>query len=235
METAYDKLKVDTSALKAEGLLARWAWWIIWSLTFLLPVSKKHESLTRWGWGIACAALGICCLWYTIQCAVEATISTSGGYVSYEDWGEWVGPARYQRHKSGEALLGMMIVGLCAGAAYALLMLPDPWDAWKWRRYFIRCHTEAHECAGMLGSTSDCSYDGSYLDAGWKRIERKTARALAKQPPGRYLYTVGGPDRFCSQRDYLSLIRNQKHQWDVVVGTEPKCTLWAGTEGRVRT
>jgi hypothetical protein len=98
----------------------------------------------------------------------------------------------------------------------------------------VRRDTEARRCRPILGCTP-IIYEEHYVDAGWKRIPRKSARALAKQPPGRYLFTVGGPDRFCSQRDYLSFIRNQKRQWDVAVATEAKCTVWAGTEGRVHT
>jgi hypothetical protein len=125
METGYDKLKVDTSALTADALLTRGAWWIIWSLTFLLPGSKKRESLTRWAWGMVWVALGICCLWYAIQCLIEAGGATHGGYVSYEDWGEWVGPAQYWRHKSAEAFMAVMFVGICAYIAHTLLAHAD--------------------------------------------------------------------------------------------------------------
>jgi len=227
MRIPYEEQKGRTSAPKAQGLLTRWAWRIIWSLTSLLPASRKRESLTRWAWGIGCAALGMCFLWYAMQSVVEAVMSTNGGYVSHEDWGEWVGPARYRRHKSGDAFGAMIFGGLCAYTAHALLTEAD--DRMR-KSYFIFMwrDTEARRCRAILGCTP-IFYEERYTDAGWERIPRKVARMLAKQPPGCYLYTVGGPDRFCSQRDYLSLVRNQKRQEDVTTATEAQCMVWAAT------
>ncbi len=188
---------------------------------------KAFDFLKRWAWGIACAALGTCLLWYAIQCLMEAGTSTNGGYVSYEDWGEWLAPAQYRRHKSGEAFGLMIFVGICAGAAYHFFVPDDPWK--ERYMYFMRCDGDAGEPIGALGVGS---WRGPYLDAGWKLMDRKRARALAKGPSGPYVFTAGGPGKVCSQRDYLSVVRNQRRVEDIAVTVEAQCMVWAGAGGQ---
>jgi len=210
------------------------------SLTFLLPVSNKRESLTRWAWGMAWVALGVCLLWYALACVVEARTNTIGGYVPVyagqgpeREWVDdrWVGPVQYGRHKYADASAAILFAGCCVYVAYNLLTDADDHKSYLMS---VRRDNKAYRHRAILGCTP-IACEGPYMDAGWKQIPRKAARGLAKQPPGRYWYTVGGPDKFCRQRDYLNLIRNQKRQWDVEAAVEAKGMAWAGTEVRVRT
>jgi len=203
-------------------------------LTVTTP--KGLDFLKRSAWGIACATLGVCLLWYAIDCLVEARTNTTGGYVPlYEGQGydrewvddRWAGPAQYRREKYADACVAILFVGLCAGAAYHFFVPRDPCKEPK--LYFMRCDANGSEPTGALGVGSWC---GSYLDAGWKLIDRKKARALAKGPSGRYVFTAGGPDRFCSQRDYLSIVRNQRRVGDIAVTVEAQCMVWAGAGDR---
>jgi len=197
---------------------------------------KALDFLKRSVWGIACAALGLCLLWYAIESLVEARTNTTGGYVpvfvgqGYErEWVDdtWAGPAQYRRGKYAEAFVTIIFVGICAGAAYHFFVPHDPWR--KREMYFMRCDANGGEPIGGLGVGFSCE---SYLDAGWKLIDHKKARTLAKHSAGRYVFTAGGPDRFCSQRDYLSVVRNQRRVEDIPVTVEAQCMVWATTGDR---
>jgi hypothetical protein len=228
MVTPDEKPKADERTTGQGNLLIQWVWRIIWSLTFLLPASRRRDSLTRWAWGIACAVLGACLLWYAIQCLVEARTNSTGGYVpvyegqGYErDWVDdrWAEPAQYRRSKYAEAFGTMIFVGICAFLAHKLLALDDSLPMTK--SYFIQPGAEP----GRRGSVLGCAlriHEQPYVDAGWRRITHKIGRVLAKQPPGHYFYTVGGPDRFCRQRDYVTFVHNQKWQSEIMVTAEKR-------------
>jgi hypothetical protein len=211
---------------KTSSLFTRWVWWTIWSLSYLLPIPDKRDSLARWGWGIAFTAVAVCSFWYAIQCLVEARTSNTGGYVpvyaghGYDrDWvdNRWAGPSEYRRSKYADVFVAMLFVGIFGWIAHKAFMYNDVLESPdQGFSYFMRERSVSDGYADMLGCQY-MGYSGPYVEAGWKRIERKTARAFAKLPPGCCFYTVGGPDRLCSQRDYLSIVRNQKGETDVAI------------------
>jgi len=196
---------------------------------------KGMDFLKRRAWGVVCTALGVCLLWYAIECLVEARTNTRGGYVPVyvghgpdREWidDRWAGPSEYRRDKYADVFVSLLFVGICAGAAYHFFVPDDPWK--RRHIYFMRCDTDEGEPTGALGVGLSC---GPYFDGGWKLIDRKKARALAKSSTGRYVFTAGGPDRVCSQRDYLSVIRNQRRVEDIAVTVAAHCLVWAGAGG----
>lgn len=194
------------------------------------------DVLKRRAWGIVCVALGMCFLWYAIECLIEARTNATGGYVPVyvgqgpdREWVDdrWAEPSEYRRDKYADVFVALLFVGLCAGAAYHLFVPNDPWK--KRHLYFMRCNDEASEPIGALGVGLLCPDAGRpYFDAGWRQIDRKKARTLAKESAGRYVFTVGGPGRVCSQEDYLSVVRNQRRVEDIAVTVEAPCLVWAG-------
>ena len=89
------------------------------------------------------------------------------------------------------------------------------------KRYFVKhCHSGLRP-PGILGIAEDVKQAEAYYRSGYEPIKRKQARAFAKYDADRYTYTIGGPDRLCGQRDYLSVVHYQKSAR--MIQTHPPC------------
>jgi len=91
----------------------------------------------------------------------------------------------------------------------------------KHKLYFVKHYRSGASPPGILGVADEPQQASAYFQSGYGRIKHKEARAFAKHGTGRYTYTVGGPDRLCTQKDYLSVVRNQKWVW--MIQTHPPC------------
>jgi len=85
-----------------------------------------------------------------------------------------------------------------------------------YKRYFIWHNGAGDSSTGALGIAYERSQATAYAEIGWTLSKLKEIKPLAFYADTRYgVYTIGGPDKYCRQQDFLAVLQGNKEAWTI--------------------